>query len=69
MTDNIAVLDGYTVEVRVKNLRSAPLVNEGYSYLLVRPQDMSSNGLIDVWDTDWQEYTMLDASQYTLEMC
>ena len=69
MTDNIAVLDGYTVEVRVKNLRSAPLVNEGYSYLLVRPQDMSSNGLIDVWDTDWQEYTMLDASQYTLEVC
>jgi len=69
MTDNIAVLDGYTVEVRVKDLRSAPLVNEGYSYLLVRPQDMSFNGLIDTWDTDWQEYTMLDASQYTLEVC
>lgn len=59
MSDNIAVLQGYTVEA------VAHSVTEPYStkYILLNPHT-PFHGLINVWDCDEQAFTVLDLQDY-----
>jgi len=48
MTDNIAILDGYTQAVEAE-------YDDGTLYLLVKP-DTDFDSTFKAWDTDEQEY-------------
>lgn len=52
MTDNVAVLDGYTRELRVTT-------GDTERFLLVKP-DVNTSERFRAWDTDAQEFIMLD---------
>ena len=49
MTDNVAVLDGYTKEIVATNAHGCEF------YLLVKP-DAQLDGIFRAWDTDEQEF-------------
>jgi hypothetical protein len=60
MTDNGAVLDGYTQEVEATN---------GFMdlYLLVKP-DADLDGTFKAWDTDAQEWILVNGWLWNIEL-
>lgn len=52
MTDNVAMLDGYTKEILIET-------KDRVIFALVRP-DTDFTGLYRAWDTDAQDYVELD---------
>jgi hypothetical protein len=60
MTDNIAMLDGYTQEVHA-------IADEGIElYLLVKP-DTDFDGHFSAWDKDAQEFLLVTGWMFTIE--
>ena len=60
MTDNVAVLDGYTREVIADNGRCLSL------NLLIKP-DTDLDGTFKAWDTDCQEYIRVNGWLFTFD--
>ena len=59
MTDNVAILDGYTKEVTLYS-------SEVDLYLLVKP-DADLEGTFKAWDMDMQEYINVNGWLFTEE--
>jgi hypothetical protein len=59
MTDNIAMLDGYTQEV-------CAFASDVELYLLVKP-DTDFDGRFKAWDTDEQEFLLVSGWLFTIE--
>ena len=60
MTDNVAVLNGYTVEINAACDR--------YDLALLVKPDVDLDGLFKAWDMDEQEYIMVSGWLFTTEL-
>jgi hypothetical protein len=59
MTDNVAILEGYTKKIRARNIARE-------LFLLVKPET-DLTGIFRAWDTDKQEFVRIDGYQWRFE--
>jgi hypothetical protein len=60
MSDNVAILEGYTQEVEAKHIE-----NDEVLYLLVKPNIDYKDYFFQAWNMDLQEFVWVKGSMYT----